>query len=202
MKISNKDDISISDSELWELFREGNLIAFELIYKDYFDKLYNYGLQFIKDETLVEDVIQDLFIDLKRRCNHLSQTDTILPYLYSAFRRKMIRARDKANKFQELEENSLSFQIDISIEDQLIDEEGKGQQKKSLANAMNQLYEKHREIIFLYYYENMSYEEIKEIQGFDNVKSARNLLYKAVQSLRTVFKFVSFLLLIKLIEIV
>ncbi len=202
MKISNKDDISISDSELWELFREGNLIAFELIYKDYFDKLYNYGLQFIKDETLVEDVIQDLFIDLKRRCNHLSQTDTILPYLYSAFRRKMIRARDKANKFQELEENSLSFQIDISIEDQLIDEEGKGQQKKSLANAMNQLSEKHREIIFLYYYENMSYEEIKEIQGFDNVKSARNLLYKAVQSLRTVFKFVSFLLLIKLIEIV
>ncbi|NCP85572.1 MAG: sigma-70 family RNA polymerase sigma factor, partial [Bacteroidetes bacterium] len=195
-------DISISDSELWELFREGNLIAFELIYKDYFDKLYNYGLQFIKDETLVEDVIQDLFIDLKRRCNHLSQTDTILPYLYSAFRRKMIRARDKANKFQELEENSLSFQIDISIEDQLIDEEGKGQQKKSLANAMNQLSEKHREIIFLYYYENMSYEEIKEIQGFDNVKSARNLLYKAVQSLRTVFKFVSFLLLIKLIEIV
>jgi len=202
VKISNKDDISISDSELWELFREGNLIAFELIYKDYFDKLYNYGLQFIKDETLVEDVIQDLFIDLKRRCNHLSQTDTILPYLYSAFRRKMIRARDKANKFQELEENSLSFQIDISIEDQLIDEEGKGQQKKSLANAMNQLSEKHREIIFLYYYENMSYEEIKEIQGFDNVKSARNLLYKAVQSLRTVFKFVSFLLLIKLIEIV
>ena len=198
MKISNKDDISISDSELWELFREGNLIAFELIYKDYFDKLYNYGLQFIKDETLVEDVIQDLFIDLKRRCNHLSQTDTILPYLYSAFRRKMIRARDKANKFQELEENSLSFQIDISIEDQLIDEEGKGQQKKSLANAMNQLSEKHREIIFLYYYENMSYEEIKEIQGFDNVKSARNLLYKAIQSLRVVIKFVSFLLLIKI----
>jgi len=202
VKISNKDDISISDSELWELFREGNLIAFELIYKNYFDKLYNYGLQFIKDETLVEDVIQDLFIDLKRRCGHLSKTDTILPYLYSAFRRKMIRARDKLNRFQELEENSLSFQIDISIEDEWINEEGKLQHKKSLANAMNQLSEKHREIIFLYYYENMSYEEIKEIQGFDNVKSARNLLYKAVQSLRTVFKFVSFLLLIKLIEIV
>jgi RNA polymerase sigma factor (sigma-70 family) len=202
VKHNNRTDISISDGELWELFRSGNEIAFEIIYKNYFDTLFNYGLKFVRDETLVEDVIQDLFIDLRRRCSHLSPTQAILPYLYSAFRRKMIRARDKVSRYQALEENGLSFQLDFSFEDQLIDEEGQREKKKSLEKALNQLSEKHREIIFLYYYENMSYEEIKEIQGFDHVKSARNLLYKAIQSLRVVFKMVTILVLFHLIELI
>ena len=59
--------------------------------------------KFTKDQSLVEDTLQDLFLELKKKCEHLSQTDKILPYLYSAFRRKIIRFRAKLSRFQEID---------------------------------------------------------------------------------------------------
>jgi RNA polymerase sigma factor (sigma-70 family) len=191
LKISHSNTLSLSDGELWELFRSGSETAFEAIYSSNFDKLFNYGMQFVKDEALVEDVIHDLFMDLRRRRSHLSATDRILPYLYSAFRHKMLRTRNKLKRFETMEEHSFPLALELSIEEQLIDAEADAEQKKALKKALDQLSEKHREIIFLYFYENLSYEEIREIQGFDNIKSARNLLYKALQSLRGVFKYIA-----------
>jgi hypothetical protein len=91
MKKSQGNEQERSDLELWNLFRSGSEPAFEYIYQTYFDKLYNYGCQFTQDHGLVEDVLQELFLELKQRCRHLSETDNIQPYLYSAFRRKLIR---------------------------------------------------------------------------------------------------------------
>lgn len=182
----NKGQISeheLSDFEIWNLFRSGSEPAFDFIYKTYFDKLFNYGCQFTKDHLLVEDVLQDLFLDLKRRSNHLSETDKILPYLYSAFRRKIIRFRDKLSRFKDLDGEE-SFQFVLGAEQSIIESESKKESLLRLKMAMDALPENHREIIFLFYYENLSYEEIKEIQGFENIKSARNLLYKAIKSLK------------------
>lgn len=191
---------TISDFELWELFRNGSSIAFELIYKTYFDRLYNYGCQFVHDTTLVEDVIQELFVELQRRSFYLSSTDTILPYLYSAFRRKMIRAREKSKRYEELDLSVVSFPLELSVEEEIILHENDASKSKLLNETLKKLSEKHREIIFLYFYENMSYEEIKEIQGFENVKSARNLLYKALDSMRGIISRLSVFILFKLFQ--
>ena len=58
---------NLSDKEIWNQFRAGNDDAFERIYNSYFDRLYNYGCQFSKDHALVEDTLQELFLDLRRR---------------------------------------------------------------------------------------------------------------------------------------
>lgn len=184
----------ISDFELWEMFRNGSDIAFEKIYGIYYDKLYNYGCQFTTDKTLVEDALQELFLDLYRRKHKLSSTTKILPYLYKAYRRKIIRLRDKEGRFGNLDASTMSFQIELSVEDELIDADSKKEQQVALSNALSELSEKHREMIFLFYYENLSYEEIQEIQHFKNVKSARNLLYKAVSALKAAIKTPSFYL--------
>lgn len=185
--------LEFSELEIWNLFRSGNESAFNLIYQKYFDKLYNYGCQFTQDHALVEDVLQDFFIELKRRCKHLSETDKILPYLYVGFRRKIIRARDKQARFKELDnQGTQSFELAIDVS--IIEEESKEENSRRLKEAMAGLNERQRETIFLFYYENLTYEEIKEIQGFENVKSARNLLYKAIKALRESFFFVLFIL--------
>jgi RNA polymerase sigma factor (sigma-70 family) len=173
----------LSDPEIWDLFRSGDQFAFEYIYHNYFDSLYNYGRQFTRDYAMVEDVLQELFIELKRRSKHLSPTNKIQPYLYSAFRRKIIRYRYKNSKFGDWDEKH-SFSIMTNVEETIIEEESLRENKLRLQKAIEKLSERHREIIFLFYYENLSYEEIREIQGFDQVKSARNLLYKALTALR------------------
>lgn len=178
-----RDEQELSDFEIWNLFRSGSDSAFNYIYQQYFGKLYNYGCQFTQDQSLVEDTIQDLFIELKLRCAHLSTTDKILPYLYSAFRRKMIRFRAKLSKFRAFD-SADSFPIVASVDESIISDEEERENRLRLQNALNELPENYREIIYLFYYENLSYEEIRAIQGFTNIKSARNLLYKAVNSLR------------------
>lgn len=183
MKIDRGDEQNLSDFEIWNLFRSGSDSAFNFIYQKYFDKLYNYGCQFTKDQSLVEDTLQDLFLELRRRCEHLSQTDKILPYLYSSFRRKMIRIRGRGNRFKKLDAEE-AFLIIAGVEEDIIRDEEITEKQLRLQRALNGLPENYREIIFLFYYENLSYEEIQEIQGFENKKSARNLLYKALKTLR------------------
>ena len=63
-----------------------------------------------------------------------------------------------------------------------------------LQKAIESLSERHREIIFLFFYEDLTYEEIREIQDFENIKSARNLLYKALKSLRKKIEVLLFLI--------
>lgn len=195
MKKSQGNEQERSDLELWNRFRSGSEPAFEFIYQQYFDKLYNYGCQFTQDHALVEDVLQELFLELKRRCAHLSETDNILPYLYSAFRRKLIRYRDKQSRFKAFDQQR-SFSVVANVEASIIEEETEAEKRLRLQEGIANLSERHREIIFLFYYENLSYEEIRQIQDFDHIKSARNLLYKALQSLRKKIKPLSILLLL------
>lgn len=183
MEKEQSDVQGLSDFDIWNLFRSGSDTAFHFIYHSYFDKLYNYGCHFTKDFTLVEDTLQDLFIELKRRCDHLSETDKILPYLYSAFRRKIIRSRDKQKRFEE-HNPERSFAVVASIDELIMDTEQQRENQLKLQRALDELPENYREIIYLFYYENLGYEEIREIQGFENVKSARNLLYKALNTLK------------------
>lgn len=182
MKENRIDEQELSDVEIWNLFRSGSDSAFHYIYQKYFDKLYNYGCQFTQDQSLVEDTLQDLFIELKLRCGHLSQTDKILPYLYSAFRRKIIRFRAKLSRFKEIDSED-SFPVIAGADEFIINDEEEKENHLRLQKALNKLPENYREIIYLFYYENLSYEEIRAIQGFMNIKSARNLLYKAVNTL-------------------
>lgn len=172
-----------TEAEIWNLFRTGDEAAFTFIYQAYFDRLFNYGCQFTSDQALVEDTLQELFIELWRRRRHLSETDKILPYLYRAFRRKVLRARDKESRLSN-PDPSPPFAISFNAEDAMIADETRREQVRRLQGALDQLSERHREIVFLFFYENLTYEEIREIQGFDHVKSARNLLYKALQSLQ------------------
>ncbi|MEY3243046.1 MAG: hypothetical protein RIR11_4485 [Bacteroidota bacterium] len=182
MKEIRIDEQELSDGEIWNLFRSGSDSAFDYIYQKYFDKLYNYGCQFTQDQSLVEDTLQDLFIELKLRCAYLSPTDKILPYLYSAFRRKIIRFRAKQSRFKTLDSEDL-FQIIAGTDELIINDEEEREKHLRLQKALNELPENYREIIYLFYYENLSYEEIRAIQGFINIKSARNLLYKAINTL-------------------
>ncbi|MEQ8546758.1 MAG: sigma-70 family RNA polymerase sigma factor [Cyclobacteriaceae bacterium] len=182
-RIDHESMDELTDGELWDLFRHGNDAAFDFIYQQYFDRLYNYGRQFTSHIAIVEDAIQELFIELRRRSSFLSPTDRILPYLYNAFRRKIIRLRDKELKNQEFDV-SKSFEITVSVEDEIITNDLEKEDLQKLQLAIQELSPKYREIIYHFYYENLSYTEIQEVLGFDNVKSVRNLLYKALKSLR------------------
>ena len=79
----NQDSLnSLDDVRLWELFREGKEIAFSHIYGTHFEGLFQYGCQFTKNESLVEDALQDMFIELreKRKADHNTDVNPKLSF--------------------------------------------------------------------------------------------------------------------------
>jgi len=77
------------------------------------------------------------------------------------------------------------FEIEISTEQKIIDEQIKSDNKKKLKEVIKLLTNRQREAIYCLYYEDLNYEEIKELMGFTNIRSARNLIYKALNHMKS-----------------
>lgn len=175
---------SLEDVQLWNAFRAGDEQAFIFIYEDNFDRLYAYGLRIAGDECLVEDAIQEVFIDLKNNRSRINETDSIKFYLFKCLKRKLHREASKwLHKREELEE-SHSFSFTLSHEQFLIDKQMDEEELHELNRAIEKLSPRKKEMIYYFFYEGLDYAQIQELMGLENVKSARNLLYKALDFLR------------------
>src|SRR5690606_40116372 len=175
---------SMEDVQLWNAFRAGDEQAFIFIYEDNFDRLYAYGLRIAGDGCLVEDVIQEVFIDLKNNRSRIKETDSIKFYLFKCVKRKLHRAASKWLHRREQLEDSHCFGFTLSHEQFLIDKQMDEEELHELNRAIGKLSPRKKEMIYYFFYEGLDYAQIKELMGLGNIKSARNLLYKALDFLR------------------
>ena len=82
----------LSDYNLWESLKKGDLKAFSTLFKMYYPLLHNYGLKISNYNTqLTEDCLQDFFIYVYEHRENLSSLNSIQPYLYTSFRRHLLR---------------------------------------------------------------------------------------------------------------
>jgi RNA polymerase sigma factor (sigma-70 family) len=186
-EVKLKADIKIdeqSDLLLWKSFKSGNESAFILIYETYFEKLYSYGRRLTSDEGIIKDAIQDLFIELRENRENLGDTDSIKFYLFKCLKRKIIRELESwIYNHEELKEG-LPVEITFSREQVLIDSQLDIEKTDRLNQALQRLSKRKREAIYYLYYEGLSYEQIRDIMDLSHVRSARNLVYKALDFLR------------------
>ena len=56
-----------------------------------------------------------------------------------------------------------------------------------LKKSFEKLPNNQRKALYLFYYEDYSYKEVAEFMGMTNIKSARNLMYKAINNLKKSF---------------
>ncbi len=172
----------MSDKELWKQLKAGDRGALEKIYSTHFTTLYNYGKKLTSDQGTLEDSIQELFIEIWRNRENLSDTDAIKPYLLLSIRRKLFRSIKKVRSLTDKEITVHHFDAELAIDEKIIDNENTAATKKQLQKAMEQLSPRQKEILYLKYYSNMDYESIMEVMGL-NYQSARNLVTRAIQSL-------------------
>ncbi|WP_373494121.1 RNA polymerase sigma factor [Aquiflexum sp.] len=185
---ANSGSDSKEDVVLWDSFRIGNESAFIRIYETYFDRLYAYGWRICKKDALVQDAIQDMFIELRKYRSNLSPTDSIKFYLFKCLKRTIIKEEGKWYSNLEDIDSSYFFDFTFSHEKHLIDRQINEEVKEKLNKAIALLSPRKREVIYYYFYEGLNYQQIQEIMKLDNIKSARNLIYKALGFLREVLK--------------
>lgn len=190
----------MNDLQLWQQLKNGNKGALEQIYRGHIAELLKYGRKFSRNDSLIEDCVQDLFIELWRNREGLGMTDSIKRYLLVALRRKVIRQLDKSKKWvSDNEPTDLDFDVEISIDHQLIAEELSEEKALQLKKAMDGLSKRQKEVIYLKYINGLDYEDISEVMGL-NYQSARNLVSSALKAMKK--KLLLFLLLLLDINLV
>lgn len=178
---------SITDADLWQKFKSGEDAAFGLIFRTHYQAIFNYGLKFNSNSELVEDCIQELFLELWKNKASISQTDSIKPYLLKSIRRKIIKQSNTNSKLRKLFNNVLpkeyEFEVIFSPEYQLIHSQMSEEKVKKLQTMLDSLPTRQKEVLYLIFYQDMSYEEIGQIMSM-NYQSARNLVHRAIKLLR------------------
>jgi len=170
----------LTDYDYWQQLRRGSASALEALYDQFFPQLFRYGVQLIPDRALVQDTLQDLFVELYTDHATLSDVQQVRPYLYVCFRRKLL-ARSKTKSI--FKENYSSL-FTPSHEHQLILQQLSQEQIQWLNMALKKLSTRQKEAVFLRFYEEMSYEEIASVLHLKKVKYARTLVYRAIEHLR------------------
>lgn len=180
---------TVDDSVMWERFKEGNELAFTIIYKRHVQRLYNYGMHTCRDKDLVLDCIQELFARLWDRRETVSSVGSVTFYLIKSFRRLLlskIMARKKLSTL--LGGNGVAvFEFMPSIEESIIDNESRKIRSESLQKCIKALSRRQREAIFLKFFNELSYHEVAVIMDL-RVDSVYNLISKAIDILRRKLK--------------
>jgi RNA polymerase sigma factor (sigma-70 family) len=178
---SDHDKPQINDELLWSDFKNGNKKSFELLYKKFFFKLYNYGYQQIRDKELIQDCLHDLFLNIWKNKETTIVPQSVKNYLFIAFKRKMLDAIKYKSRFSNSEQ---SFELEEnSFEHDLVLEQAEQEKMKKLNLAMKHLTPKQREAIFLRYFEEMEYNDIAQVLGYDT-NSVYVLISRSIAVLR------------------
>ncbi|MPR36997.1 RNA polymerase sigma factor [Salmonirosea aquatica] len=180
------DSETESDHELWHLIRKGSEQGFRSFFDRYHATLYHYGCTLSCSADLVEDAVQDVFIDVWRLRNTLTpDIVSVKFYLFRSLRRRIQRSRASLPIMQELSQASGLgvFSVSLSSEAEHIQRETTQRLAGWLHSSVAQLPSRQAEVITLRYFEEFTIAETARLMGISE-KSVRNFIYKALCTLR------------------
>lgn len=171
------DDIQ----KYWKALREdGEPAALKFLFDHFYGMLFSYAAKLLRRDALAKDALQNTFADLWQYRSRLSPDVAVKPYLIRAVRNHCAKLLRKHGPFAEIE--TLGQLLCFEPEELKL-AGNTALQKKKLADALNSLSPRQREIVFLKYYEGLSYREIAEVLDI-NYQSVVNHAHKAILRMR------------------
>ncbi|MEO5684810.1 MAG: sigma-70 family RNA polymerase sigma factor [Chitinophagaceae bacterium] len=172
-----------ANSALWHSFKQGNWEAYTSLYNDYYSLLNNYGYKFTRNSNLIEDAIHDLFVRLWASRENLGNPVSVKNYLYKSLRNTLLRKIKTEEKYTGMDAEEYPFGFEVSYSNpggMAIEEKELREKVKAIINTLPP---RQKEIIYLRFYEGLSYDEIADIMSI-SINSAYKLLYKALENLQ------------------
>lgn len=177
--------LQIQDKELWQSYREGDKQALGQLAERYYRVLKHYGLKFMVDGTVVEDCIQDLFLQLWQNRPQINDTDSVKHYLLKALRNHILQYLRSTTtiSYEEIGWDD-SMADAINAESLMIQRESLSILTNSIQAQLADLPAREREALYLRFYENLSIPEIALVMNVTR-QSVSNSLQKALNKLRS-----------------
>lgn len=164
----------------WQKIVNGDQEAFNALFRKIYPELKVYGMALSNNEPLVQDALQNLFVKLWGRRTQLGHIESIKHYLYRSFRNTLLDLIKEEQKYLGLDQAQLETKesfISLASED-----EQSILEAKNISYLLEQLPIKQKEIIYLRFYNHLSFKEIAEIMDL-RYQTVRNYSVKAIQFL-------------------
>jgi RNA polymerase sigma-70 factor (ECF subfamily) len=151
----------INESDLIERFKQGDLSAFEAIFRKHQDRIYNLCRYMLQDPQNAQDAAQDVFLKAYRALKDFTPDASLYTWIYRIAMNTCLDYRRKSRRE--------GFSSEPLTEDLPSDEHSpyqlfeSGEIRYSIQQALQKLPEKLRATIVLREIEGLSYEEIAEV---------------------------------------
>jgi len=176
------------ETDLLQRLQQSDEEALASLMEIYYDSLYNYAARFTKNDGLIKDCIQEVFISLWQRRETTSKILSPKYYFLRAIKNKVLKAvtknSHKATSDHLLEE--YDFFHDFSIEQVIIEKQVSDEKAAKLRKVLSLLSKRQKEIIYLKYYQHLDHGQIAELMNISR-QSVYNLLHEAINKLRSLW---------------
>ncbi len=181
---------NISDIDIIGRVLQGEREAYSMIVERYQSYLYRTAFAFLGSREEAEDALQEIFIKAYRYLNTFKLGMNFKTWLYTIAINHLRRLHKKNSRIIQFQTAESEFLESLPDEKESSDPAIKllkNQTETDVVNAVNTLKKGLKEVVILYYFDEMSIEEISEILGLgkENIKSK---LFRARKILRKIFE--------------
>ena len=185
-----KDYASLTDEQLALLYVGGDFRAFDLLLERNQQKLYSYILFVVHDPEVANDIFQETFVKVITKLQDGKYTDSgkfnfwlsriaqnVIMDTYRHQKNSHIVEPTEDNDLNKLRSNDL---MDINRENEYVN----SQVINDVRHLMDSLPTAQREVVYMRYYQDLSFKEIAEITGVSINTSLGRMRYALINMRR------------------
>ena len=177
--------VDLSSQQLLTTLRAGDITAFEMIFKTYYQPLCNYAYSFVQDRDEAEEIVQSTFLSVWEKRADLAIHTGVKPYLYAMVRNAALNVI----KHEKIKQQHASVEVAVAEKsvESVTHTVMASELEDRIYKALNKLPEQCRLVFKLSRFEELKYAEIAEQLNI-SVKTVENQMGKALKIMREQLK--------------
>ena len=152
-----------TDEALAALVQGKNEAAFGVLMHRYQPKLLRYGRKFLSQSAPIEDVVQEVFIKMYQNIQSFDATRPFSPWLYRIAHNQFVNALRTHSRLPFITVDLDLFSAHSAYEIDPAGDEEREETKSLIDRGLEALSPIYREVLVLYYLENLGYQEIADV---------------------------------------
>lgn len=166
-----------------ENFRVDDQNLIQFIYDQYANDLLLYGMKMGYQKEVLEDAIHDIFYKLCLSPQMLKQINELKFYLFSALKNRLLNINKSTARYVTTDIPEFNLSVKTDSLHLLIEAEEQTRVKEKINKLLEVLSDKQREVIYLRFIHEMTYDEIGGLLKMTPA-SVKNVVYKAINKIR------------------
>jgi RNA polymerase sigma-70 factor (ECF subfamily) len=156
---------TIMDEEVVRKVQAGDVESFGVLVERYESKLRRYARKFLLDANDTDDLVQDVFLQVYQNIQSVDTTRKFSSWIYRVAHNIFVNAlRKREHVRRSLVDFDTIFPT-LHAEEKADDQTLREEERNRLEKTLNGIDQKYREVLILYYFEELAYEDIADVLG-------------------------------------